>query len=169
MSDSVLALDISTIMGVCVFTSDGVLELGREVQFKGLKGIERVDAFLGEAVELVQTYSPKIVVLEGYGYANAHTLATLVEIGTAVRLGLHACGVIPMVVAPSQLKKFATGKGNAKKEQIILEVFKRWGFTATTNNIADAYVLGKMGLARAWPEKGGPLMTFQAEVMGKIQ
>lgn len=30
---------------------------------------------------------------------------------------------------------------------MILEVFKRWGYTAKTNNIADAVGLGMFGLA----------------------
>lgn len=38
------------------------------------------------------------------------------------------------------------GKGNAKKDMMILEVYKKWGFSAPTNDIADAVGLGMFGL-----------------------
>jgi len=44
---------------------------------------------------------------------------------------------------PTQLKKFITGKGNSKKNTIVKEVFKRWGFDTDNDNTADAY-----GIAR---------------------
>jgi len=47
------------------------------------------------------------------------------------------------VIKPTTLKKFITGKGNAKKSTIIKEVYKRWGFNTDNDNTADAY-----GIAR---------------------
>ena len=40
-----------------------------------------------------------------------------------------------------------TGSGTSKKEKVLLEVYKKWGFDAPTNNIADAFVLAKIGQA----------------------
>lgn len=54
-----------------------------------------------------------------------------------------------ILVAPSALKKFVTGKGNAKKELMMLEVFKRFGIDTSDNNIADAVGLMHIGLAIA--------------------
>lgn len=48
------------------------------------------------------------------------------------------------VAPPTTLKKFVTGKGNSKKELILLEVYKRWGIEFKNNNLADAFVLAKM-------------------------
>ena len=45
---------------------------------------------------------------------------------------------------PTQIKKFITGRGNAKKDVIIREVYKRWGFETDDHNIADAYGLAQM-------------------------
>ena len=36
---------------------------------------------------------------------------------------------------------------NAKKDEVRLEVYKRWGFEAPTNDEVDAYVLARIGLA----------------------
>lgn len=45
---------------------------------------------------------------------------------------------------PSQIKKFLTGKGNAKKEIMIKEAYKKFGFEASTNDEVDAYAIGKL-------------------------
>ena len=50
------------------------------------------------------------------------------------------------VIAPGSLKKFVTGKGNAKKELMLLKVFKKWGVEFSDNNLCDAYSLARMAL-----------------------
>jgi len=52
------------------------------------------------------------------------------------------------IVAPGQLKKFVAGegKGNCKKELILLKTYKRWGVEFDNNNLADAYGLARMAL-----------------------
>ena len=42
------------------------------------------------------------------------------------------------------LKKFAAGKGNAKKQEMLLQIYKRWGLEFTDDNAADAYSLGRL-------------------------
>lgn len=49
------------------------------------------------------------------------------------------------VIAPTSLKKFVF-KGNAKKELMLLKIFKRWGTEFEDNNLADAYALARMAL-----------------------
>ena len=50
------------------------------------------------------------------------------------------------VIAPTALKKFVSGKGNVKKELILLHVFKKWGIEFENSNLADAYGLARMAL-----------------------
>jgi len=50
------------------------------------------------------------------------------------------------IVTPGELKKFVTGKGNSKKELILLKTFKKWGVEFDNNNLADAYGLARMAL-----------------------
>lgn len=149
MSEWVLGLDTSTVTGWCVINKDGPIEAG-EKKFADLKGMNRVAAFYDWTTKMVEFYAPSSVYIEGYGYGNQHTLATLVEVGTAIRLALHRKRLTPTVITPSQLKKYATGKGNAKKDQIMLAVYKKWRFEAETNNIADAFVLARMAADNQW-------------------
>lgn len=52
------------------------------------------------------------------------------------------------VVTPAQRAKYATGKGNADKDAVLLDVSRRYPqFTGVTNDEADAFVIAAM-LAR---------------------
>jgi Holliday junction resolvasome RuvABC endonuclease subunit len=62
----------------------------------------------------------------------------------AVRLQLMRKSVPYVVVAPASLKKYATGKGSAKKEEMIVHWNKRTGQMVTDNNQADAAWLHAM-------------------------
>lgn len=121
--------------------------------------VRDLDSLLGE-------HRIKLAVIEGYGYAS-QSLAPLVEVGTCYRLKLRQRGVPYVVVAPSALKKWATGKGNAKKDQVRLEVFKRFGFEHESNNVVDAYALATIGLAL----RGAPVATNEPmrAVLAKLQ
>lgn len=66
------------------------------------------------------------------------------ELGGIVRLGLLDHSRLHEVSTTS-LKRFATGKGNATKDVVMLHTFKRWAFDCgDDNNLADAYVLARM-------------------------
>jgi len=166
----VLGLDVSTKTGWshhygCVnatMPEIGFCRLAGEIEFKKLAGMERVLAFSDWLHGRLEHYAPDLVVFEGYG-GPVYTLRTLMEIGTALRMMCHIMKVKYVEVQPSSLKKFATGKGGAKKEEIMLAVYKRWGFEAQTNNEADAFVLAKIGTALLGDVKG--LTEFQLETL----
>jgi Holliday junction resolvasome RuvABC endonuclease subunit len=50
-------------------------------------------------------------------------------------------------VSVQDIKKFATGKGNAPKEDVIAAV-KVWGFNPKDDNEADAIALARLGWER---------------------
>ena len=66
---------------------------------------------------------------------------------------LHKHKVNYKAIEPTKLKKFATGKGNAKKELMLLNVYKKWGISFENNNSADAYSLARMALEEYLNEK----------------
>ena len=71
----------------------------------------------------------------------------LAMLGATVRLALYEAGIPFFVVAPGQLKKFATGKGTGQKSIVVREVYKRWGLDVKDDNQADACVLAHMAEA----------------------
>jgi hypothetical protein len=41
------------------------------------------------------------------------------------------------------LKKYATGKGTAKKQEMLLQIYKRWGVEFNDDNAADFTIIHK--------------------------
>jgi crossover junction endodeoxyribonuclease RuvC len=144
----VVGLDIATKVGYAVVTSDGsgVRKLDSGVLASRLGGFPRLSDLAGRMMSLMDTHNPDLVVIEGYGFANKNTLVTLVEVGTVLRYFLWQADIEYTEVAPTSLKKFVSGKGNVKKEMILKEVFKRWGYDVNSNDEADAIGLAYMGL-----------------------
>lgn len=151
----VLGIDPSTKSGV-VFTCRDYTT-ATVLSNKDLRGIARVDWLLTQLGKVLLEEQPTIAVIEGYAYANQHTLATLVEIGAVFRLALYRAGIPCYICPPSVLKKYATGKGNSKKPEVALAVKSRWGFENPSDDVVDAYVLAMMGWEIA--SKGAQAVT----------
>lgn len=114
-------------------------------------GLERAINITTSIMEIIQEYHPDKIVVEGFSLntKNASSIIPLVELGTLIRFSMKLDGLKWYDPRATELKKFVCGKGTANKEQVMLQVFKRWGFEAPTNNLADGYGLACMGLAQA--------------------
>jgi crossover junction endodeoxyribonuclease RuvC len=113
-------------------------------------GMIRAREIVTRIMEIIHVTKPDKIVVEGYSLGkNMNSTIPLVEIGGLLRFMLHLDGLPWFDPRASEVKKFATGKGNAPKDVVMMWVLKRWGYTSETNNIADAYVLAAMGLAQA--------------------
>lgn len=109
-----------------------------------------------------------VVVMEGYAFDARHQAQNLGELGYCVKRAVKTqTGEWPTILAPSALKKFVTGKGVGKKELLLLNVFKRWGFDTDNNNIADAYGLAQFGRALKGNRFG--LLAYQKEVLAAFE
>lgn len=140
-----MGVDISTKTGVAVIDAGKKVVHASQIEFPKLKGLERA-GHIAEAVRALWfKYSPDLVVIEDYVHSS-HSIVTSVEIGTLVRFSLYMEDAEPWYVPPTTLKKFVSGKGGAKKDMMLLHIFKRWGITPSTDNIGDAIGLAMMGL-----------------------
>jgi crossover junction endodeoxyribonuclease RuvC len=153
-----LGLDVSTSKtGVVLLEETGTstpkLLLEKIVAFPKLTGFERYRAIALEIMELVHSrLQPEDrIVIEGYSLnlKNASSVVPLVEVGSLVRFMFHIDGKSWLDPRATELKQFATGKGNSPKEMVVAHVLSRWGHLALDNNTADAYALSCMGLAHA--------------------
>jgi len=82
------------------------------------------------------------IVLEGFSYGSkGAAVYDLGMLGGIIRLDLFEKS-FPYYVdySPTFVKKFIAGKGNAKKDLMIKEVFKL-GFDTDDSNLADAFAL----------------------------
>lgn len=88
-----------------------------------------------------------LVVIEGYSYASkGASVVDIGEMGGVVRLMLWERQIPYVEVAPSSLKMFATGKGNAGKDDVLAEAIRRLGYAGSSKDEADALWLRAMAL-----------------------
>ena len=92
------------------------------------------------------SYDAKLVVMEGYSYGNNQRAHQLAELGGLIRWHLWYLGIPYVEVAPTTLKKFATGTGKAKKPEVIASAIRRLGYERHDDNEADALWLLQMAL-----------------------
>ena len=141
----IVGLDPS-LSGLAIAVSGGEIQelktrpSGREVHAR-LCRFELLTAAVAE--ELPQR---SIVFIEGYSFGSKGSSGvTLGEFGGVLRLSLIRLRHTLVEVAPATLKKFATGKGNAKKPAVVSALTKRFGEVFDTDNQADAFGLMKLG------------------------
>jgi crossover junction endodeoxyribonuclease RuvC len=150
---TVIGLDLSlTRTGVCVLSQDGYETFSITSKPQGdsyTDELKRMLRIVDRIAEEIDKREVGLVVVEGLAFMarNTSALVQLSGLNYLVRDRLHARGLPFLIVTPSTLKKFVTGKGNAQKDHILLEVYKRYGVTILDNNESDAFGLAKCGMA----------------------
>lgn len=84
---------------------------------------------------------PHVLVVEGPSYASKGNAT--VDLGRLHGVVEHEAifgtpAVTFAVVAPSSVKKYATGKGNAGKAEVLTSAVRRLGYDGHDDNVADA-------------------------------
>ena len=150
-----LALDLSLReTGYCVFNANAELVTSGVIKTKHT-GTNRLKHIRHQVDEIINVYKIKYAVIEDYAYAAKGRVFSIGELGGVIKVLLWDYTILVMKVTPSELKKFVTGKGNAKKELMLLNVYKKFGFDTDNNNIADAYALRRFAFKFAddkWKE-----------------
>lgn len=112
-------------------------------------GIERlvdIKEWIGDTLDYVQELGAEVldVAIEGSVLQSPAALK-LGELAAIVKLELYERDkIFPLQVSPMTLKKFAAGKGNAKKQEMLMMMYKRWGVEFSDDNAADSYALARL-------------------------
>ncbi|GGJ48643.1 crossover junction endodeoxyribonuclease RuvC [Virgibacillus salexigens] len=147
-----VGIDPSTTTGICVLNEDGEVITTDEVKSDTKEEPQRFIELAEQVVNYIEQGDK--VTIEGFSYGSkGQGVSTQYGIGWAIRIKLVELQEMNYIhgytdVAPSALKKFVTGKGNAAKDIIMRDVFKKWGFENNSNNICDAYALARFGLEK---------------------
>lgn len=163
----VLALDLSlTATGVAA--CDGHEAKSDTWKPGKLRGEARLVKLRDWTARMLNVFQPQLVLLEDYAYSRPNRAHQVGELGGVIRVLLHEAAVAWRVIGTAQLKQFATGKGNASKDAVLLEAARRFHFTGTDNHAADAWIMVQM--ARSMYELPGavPVPKRNAEVLYKI-
>lgn len=94
--------------------------------------------FRETVMKYIQEHDIKVVVAEDVIFAHFIDFRKLCEL-RGVLLELCQTLDIPIVLLkPADIKKFATGKGNANKEDMIIAAIKKWKIDPQDDNVADS-------------------------------
>ena len=107
----------------------------------------RIRRIVKQIAEVVDKNNPSVAVIENLAFMarNTSALTQLSGLNYFCRAVLADRGTPFYLCAPTSLKKYATGKGNVDKNQIMLAVYKNWKFNPIDDNVSDAFVLAKIG------------------------
>jgi len=139
-----MGLDLSlTSTGVSI---EGVTSV---IQSKA-KGAERLSEVTKSILHECLEKEISCVVIEGYSFASRSGQAfSIGELGGCVRMTLFECNIPIIEVPPTCRAKFATGRGNASKGEVISAISAKTGIIfsgASGNDECDAWVLEHMAL-----------------------
>jgi len=162
-----MGLDLSlTGTGVVVIDQDCNVKHAETIK-TNLKGEARLEYINNHVFDLVTDHEPLNLATMGSRAGQAFSIG---ELGGVVKLMLYKNGFdleeSVLIVPPTRLKKYITGKGNAPKDTIMMHVYKTWGFEPADNNQGDAYGLAM--LAYAYHNKS-KVPKFQQEVLTAIR
>lgn len=115
-----------------------------------------------------------LIAIEGYAFGAGASREALGELGGVLKCALWRAGLRAIVVPPAVAKKFATGRGNAKKDEMRLAVYKKWGLDEQdlrTADEVDAYVLAQIALVVALRRAGREveLLKYEAEALKSLK
>ena len=112
---------------------------------KGETGITRIDS-IAHGVQ-ARAEGKDLVIMESHAFSARQQYAHEIgELFGVVKWLLHNDGHVVIEVPPARLKKFATGVGNAGKDEVLASAIRALGFLGSNNNEADAWVLYQMGV-----------------------
>ncbi len=159
----IMGIDTSTKTGFVILDEDAhVLKVGVFHYKPEENRFSRFEKYVRDLQHIMQLYEVDLVMIEGYAFAGKFNNSLQYELGAVIRMMMHRDDMLFIEVPPTSLKKFVTGKGNAKKDLMLLGVYKRWEFDTEDDNEADAYGLTQFGRAMIGEPTGVPAVNFTA-------
>ena len=119
-------------------------------QYKGVQRLDDIVAWMYGILDSLGKSNIVNIAMEGT-VLQSHASSMLGELAGVVKLALFSyfdsidpTNALPLQIPPMTLKKYATGKGTAKKQEMLLQIYKRWGVEFNDDNAADAYALARL-------------------------
>lgn len=132
-------------------TSTGVSVGGSTQSIKSKnKGTKRLVEIRDEIVKIAKNEKIEIVAIEGYSYASQYSQAhSIGELGGVVKVAVKELGLPIVIIPPTCRAKFATGKGNSNKIDVMDAITLKTGIPfggSDGNDKCDAWILEQMTL-----------------------
>ena len=117
--------------------------------YNGVQRLYDISQWMHGKLMLMSGHKVVDVAMEGTVLASQSALV-LGELSAVVKLTLWAMYKdqpelrTPLQIPPMTLKKYASGKGTSKKQEMLLQIYKRWGIEFNDDNAADSYALARL-------------------------
>ncbi len=162
-----VALDLSlSATGWAIGSAPGSIAWGTLITRKGPDDMARLAEIRDRVLAICE--DADLIIMEGLSFgSNDPGAQERTGLAYLIRMPLWQRGSRFVLVAPSTLKKWSTGKGSAPKELVIKEVYKRWGHDVADNNQADAVGLIYLGMAIVGEFQ--PTIDAQRQVLDALQ
>tara|TARA_Y100001937_G_scaffold101483_1_gene139246 strand:- start:283 stop:873 length:591 start_codon:yes stop_codon:yes gene_type:complete len=118
---------------------------------------ERYNSISDWAVEILDKYKCNQVALEGYSFGSKGKVFHIAENTGVLKYKLFQASIPVDIIAPTSVKKFATGKGNADKKgmheafkkETLIDLHKcmtpnKKEITSPVSDVVDSYYICKM-------------------------
>lgn len=106
----------------------------------------RFEHLVRRVKKIVDASQPLLICIEAYSFGSKGAgVSSMYEYGGLLRYVLNRDYKL-IEVAPTTLKKWATGKGQCEKTAVICAITSRYGQHFQTDDEFDAYALARMAL-----------------------
>lgn len=149
VTPAVIGIDQSFTRTGIVVWQDGILWASEIKTSLPDKDDERIAAVAGAVVEALDATRPQAAVIEGYSTgprSGRKVLTRLGELGGVIKHWLWSYDIPYVDPAPSQVKEFATGFGDASKPTMLRVARRTWP-DCPHHDLADAFHMARMGYA----------------------
>ena len=164
----VLGLDLSLTSTGVAFPNGDVITVSSNAD---LAIHVRIDGLATELLTYADDHSAEwgvdLVVIEDLPPTRAKSIGDLGMLHGVIRDRLFHADVPFVVVTPAGLKKYATGKGNCSKNDMLVTAVKRLGYPGSSWDEADALWLRAAGLD-AYDEAVVAMPKAQRDALGKV-
>jgi Holliday junction resolvasome RuvABC endonuclease subunit len=142
----ILALDQASNCGWCTETTYGCWDFNtRKDESAGMKMIR----FKSKLREVIQLEGINIVVYERVAGQHANSIIHAAKMVAMIEIYCEEIGINYRAYSAGEIKRFATGNGNANKQKMIDSAKQKYGYVGKNDNEADAihlYHLAKQDL-----------------------
>jgi crossover junction endodeoxyribonuclease RuvC len=135
--------------GCCILdSSNSIIHLTTFTEGKSSRGCTRLIILKNKLLSIVQDFKVEFIFMEGYSYGSHGKTFEIGELCGIYKVLLHELNIPTIIVPPTTLKMYATGKGNAPKNIMLEQTFKKFQVGSEIlkdDNQVDAYCLARFG------------------------
>jgi crossover junction endodeoxyribonuclease RuvC len=129
--------------GLCLLDDEGQLVKLETVDPGGLRRGARLSYIKRHLESLLETGEVVAACREGYSYGSVGRVFELGEVGGLIELFFYEQEIDLQIVAPTALKKFATGNSSAPKD-MMMRIAENSGAPVRSDDEADAFFLARV-------------------------